>query len=378
LEESNAPQSAADITQMIAKAGSVQPIYLVLDAVDEMKNPNELLGCCLDLTKSGIQVLVTSRNLRFIQKKMTTASELEITGSTKDLKLYIERRLQDSDFEDEMVEDDAMIDNIVSKSGNLYVMCNNCLVSRLYLLTTSSFLLARLTLDELLDLTTVSQMRKALKKDVVGLQQAFESTLQRIDGQSKARSLLARRLISWILYAKRRLKMEEILTAFAIDEEGLDYENMPAPDILLRICVGMVVVNQADSTLGLVHTSAYEYLYALLPPERPHFDIAQTCLRYLGLKSLMREPCNSSKELMARFDELKFLSYSAKHWGHHICNQVSEKRLQSLIMELLGDDKLLNNAFQALQFRREFEGSLADEIFDSLPKDQHALHIAAY
>ncbi|XHF99508.1 hypothetical protein AWENTII_003009 [Aspergillus wentii] len=172
--------------------------------------------------------------------------------------------------------------------------------------------------------------------------------------------------------------MEEIRAAFALDEEGLDHENTPAPDVLLRICFGMVVVNQADSTLGLVHTSAYEYLYTVLPPEMPHFDIAQTCLRYLGLKGLMQEPCNSSTELMVRFDELKFLRYSAKHWGDHICNRVSEERLQPLIMELVGDKQLLANAFQALQFRREFEGSLADEIFDSLPKEQHALHIAAY
>ncbi|KAI9924282.1 hypothetical protein MW887_007232 [Aspergillus wentii] len=298
-----------------AHAGSVRSMYMVLDGVDEMKSPNELLACCLDLARSGIQVLVSSRSLPFIQKKMTTASQLEVTGSTNDLKVYIERRLQDSDFQDELAGDHTMIDNIVSKSGNL---------------------------------------------------------------QSEARSSLARRLISWILYAKRRLKMEEIRAAFALDEEGLDHENTPAPDVLLRICFGMVVVNQADSTLGLVHTSAYEYLYTVLPPEMPHFDIAQTCLRYLGLKGLMQEPCNSSTELMVRFDELKFLRYSAKHWGDHICNRVSEERLQPLIMELVGDKQLLANAFQALQFRREFEGSLADEIFDSLPKEQHALHIAAY
>lgn len=221
-------------------------------------------------------------------------------------------------------------------------------------------------------------MRNALKKEPVGLQQMFESTLQRIDGQSKARSSLARRLISWILYAKRRLSIEEVLTAFAINEEGLDYDNMPSLDILLRVCVGLVVLNQVDRTLGLVHTSAYDYLYTLLPPGMSHFDIAQTCLKYLGLKGLISEPCKSSTELMTRFDELKFLDYSAKHWGHHICDQAMEERLQPLITQLLCDDSLLNSAFQALQFPRKFEGSLSDDIFDSLPKGHHALHVAAY
>ncbi|CAG8232665.1 unnamed protein product [Penicillium salamii] len=153
---------------------------------------------------------------------------------------------------------------------------------------------------------------------------------------------------------------------------------MPTTEILFRICVGMVVFNPADNTFGLVHTSAYEYLYTLISPEESHFDIAKTSLRYLGLNGLITEPCNNSKELLARFNELKFLSYASKHWGHHICNQDSEKRLQSLIMALLNDEKLLNAAFQALQFRPEFEGALADEMFDSVPKRQHALHIAAY
>lgn len=119
LESSNAPQSVADITQVIAKACSAQPVYVVLDAIDEMKNPNELLDCCLDLTKAGIQVLITSRNLPFIQKKLATASQLEVTGNPRDIKLYIEKRLQDSDFVEDLLEDNDIIDNIVSRSGSL-------------------------------------------------------------------------------------------------------------------------------------------------------------------------------------------------------------------------------------------------------------------
>lgn len=66
----------------------MQPIYLVLDAVDEIKARDELLDHFLVLTTSRIYVLVISRKLPHIQK-MITASQLEITGSTKDLKTYI-------------------------------------------------------------------------------------------------------------------------------------------------------------------------------------------------------------------------------------------------------------------------------------------------
>ncbi|KAJ5709645.1 hypothetical protein N7493_009936 [Penicillium malachiteum] len=181
----------ANITKMIAKAGLSQPIYLVLDGVDEMKDPTKLLNCCLELAESGIQVLVTSRKLPHIEKKMKTATQLEIAGSTDDMKLYIGKRLEESDFEDERAQDDAIVERIICKSGGL-------------------FLLTQLTLDEVLALTTVGQIKKALKKEALGLQQAFELTLQRIYEQSKARSFLARRLIRWILYAKRRLSIPKI------------------------------------------------------------------------------------------------------------------------------------------------------------------------
>jgi hypothetical protein len=121
VDQTNTPQNAADITKMIATAGLSQPIYLVLDAVDEMKDSTTLLNCCLDLAQSGIQVLVTSRKLPHIEKKMSAASQLEISGSADDMKLYIRKRLQESDFEDEIAQDDAIIERMVSKSGGLYV-----------------------------------------------------------------------------------------------------------------------------------------------------------------------------------------------------------------------------------------------------------------
>lgn len=123
LEKLNDPQDVVNLIQLLAKAGSVQPIYFVLDGIDEMKCPNELLDCCLGLAKFGIQVLVTSRKLPFIQKKMATASQLEISGDEKDLKLYIEKRLQHSDLADELVGDQATVESILSRCGNLYVRC---------------------------------------------------------------------------------------------------------------------------------------------------------------------------------------------------------------------------------------------------------------
>lgn len=116
-EESNVPKSATDIVKSIMKAGSQQKIYLLLDAVDEMKSSDEVLRHCVDLSNFGIQVLISSQNIPHIEKNMSTADQLAILGNSRDLKLYIEHRMQECGFKDDLAGDDAIIDNIISKSG---------------------------------------------------------------------------------------------------------------------------------------------------------------------------------------------------------------------------------------------------------------------
>jgi ankyrin repeat protein len=235
-------------------------------------------------------------------------------------------------------------------------------------------------LDDILELSSVNQIRRAIAKPQANLEQAFEATLGRIDAQSKSRSSLARRLLGWITYAGRRLKVEEIICAFAVeDEDEFDPDNGPNPDILLRACLGLVVVDPLDKTVGLVHTTAYEFFKAgSIPKEETNFDIAITCLRYLTMKHLA-DPCKSAPQISQRLRQMPFLEYAAKYWGRHISEADHEKKSEHLILKLLRDHGLRNSAFQALQYRHGFsDESLAEDIFQSMPSDEQALHIAAY
>jgi ankyrin repeat protein len=182
------------------------------------------------------------------------------------------------------------------------------------------------------------------------------------------------------MLAERRLKLNEVVTAFAVEDgEELQPDNMPSADILHQVCAGLVVLNEDDNTVGLVHGFAYELLRNLLPKRESHIDIAQTCLRYLSLKPLRGGPCTSAAEMIKRVDSLPFLEYSSKYWGQHIISGDCEKELDLLILELLDDTRLSDSAFQALQFRREYASTgTAEELFQSLPINSHALHLAAY
>jgi hypothetical protein len=114
-------QNANEVAQLIATAGLSQPIYLVVDALDELRDPTALLSHLLTFASSGITVFATSRDLPHIRKKMKVATHVEIASDPGDLKVYVESRFRDSDFSEEVEEEPSLIDDVVAKSGNLYV-----------------------------------------------------------------------------------------------------------------------------------------------------------------------------------------------------------------------------------------------------------------
>jgi hypothetical protein len=114
-----APQNANQVVKLLALAASVQSIYLVVDGVDELKTLNELLEHILELAKSKMRIMITSRDLPQIRRKMSTTLRLNIKPTEHDLRLYVNVRLQDSDFVEEAAKDSSLIDDIVSKTGNM-------------------------------------------------------------------------------------------------------------------------------------------------------------------------------------------------------------------------------------------------------------------
>ena len=239
----------------------------------------------------------------------------------------------------------------------------------------------KLVLDEILDLTSVRHMQKALEKRSTGLDQAYQSTLQRIDTQPVARRELARRFIGWVVFAKRRLKIDEVIHAFAVesDEDYIEEDNFINPDLLLRSCVSLVVLRD-DKTVAMVHATAYDFFGStVLLPHDMETDIAETCLRYMCLSPFKEGPCTSRVDMSCRFHEMLFLDYASRHWARHV-NGIEDvdQDLSSLIQFFISNEQLRNAAVQALHFRNELEPDLLDSLFDSIPQNQTAMHVAAY
>ncbi|CAG7976735.1 unnamed protein product [Penicillium nalgiovense] len=349
----------AGLAESFATACELKSTYLLVDGLDEVPGADGLLPYLSSFVENGCRVMVTSRDLGHIRKAMSSATKMEICSQFEDLEIYIDSRFKENELPRGAQK---LIGKITEKSGNM-------------------FLHTKLILDEILNLTTVRHMQKALEKQSTGLDQVYQSTLQRIDMQPVARRELARRFIGWVVFAKRRLKIDEVIHAFAVesDEDYIEEDNFVSPDLLLRSCVGLVVLHD-DKTVSMVHATAYSFFGStVLLPHDVETDIAETCLRYMCLSPFREGPCTSRVQMSRRFHEMLFLDYASRHWARHLKEiEIVEEDLSSLVQFFICNQSLLNAAVQALHFRNELETDLLDSLFGSIPQNQTALHVAAY
>jgi hypothetical protein len=135
---------------------------------------------------------------------------------------------------------------------------------RRYTLTTGRLLLARLHVDSLLDKRTIKDVKTSLPKLTKGaaaLDVAYTDALQRIEGQLEGDRELARRVLSWITFAKRPLTTTEICCALAVEPEEaeIDPDSVPDSEDIVSVCAGLVVVDQESAIIRLVHYTTQEY-----------------------------------------------------------------------------------------------------------------------
>ncbi|KAH9233937.1 hypothetical protein K456DRAFT_1724788 [Colletotrichum gloeosporioides 23] len=345
LSDFDAFQDAEALVRFIIKvAESNYNVACVLDAEDEIRSSELLTKHFNRFADIGCRILVTSR--RQYGDAMPSASVLitsVVTESpTQDIRRLAQSRLwesHDSPLRDQMTPE--LIECVVRRSNGI-------------------FLIAHVLIGHLLEQTSVKAMRHILDTAKSGsINDVFESSLQRIDNQPPPHRALAHRVIGWIINSRRVLKTDEMLHAFATEEdmEEIDKESVTSQSLMLRVCAGLVVVDDT-ANVRLVHTSVFEFF-------EPHkgnlwdvqIDIAQSCIRYLCVKPFSGGPAKDVAELRGRLTDRPFLDYSAHHWGHHIIDQNMEKSLFPLLIK--------NTA-------------VAADIFATIPYGQDALHLAAF
>lgn len=114
------------------------------------------------------------------------------------------------------------------------------------------------------------------------------------EDQDKDRQIIARVALTWITHAKERLTVDMLLRAIAIslepDLERIEEDDLIDVELLLSSCAGLVIVNQEDGFIRLVHYTTQDYLEKQLPRIEANTSIARVCLTYFGLEGCSTFP----------------------------------------------------------------------------------------
>jgi hypothetical protein len=145
--------------------------------------------------------------------------------------------------------------------------------------------------------------------------------MQRIFAQGEEASETARKVLSWILCARRPLSTFELLHALAVEigDTEIDEDNFLDTEQLLTICAGLVTIDETSEHVRFIHYTTQEYLQRNRETWLPgaEVEIARICTAYLSLNDLSAGPCSSTQDYDRRVETLALLEYSAVHWGSH-------------------------------------------------------------
>ena len=116
------------------------------------------------------------------------------------------------------------------------------------------FLLARLHMDSLMGKFNAREVRTALEQLSQEMDDTYDEAMERIERQDGNRKQLAKRVLSWIIYAVRPLSVKELQHALAVvpDSTNIDPDDIIDDEILTSVCSGLVVIDEERNVIGLV------------------------------------------------------------------------------------------------------------------------------
>ena len=199
------------------------------------------------------------------------------------------------------------------------------------------FLLPNLHVKMILEMPTKAQRREALVQLPPDLYNSFQGIISRIQGRPNASAELGMRVLMWLHFAYRPLKLVELQHALAVRKDHMEFDSdyIPSQKALLDCCLGLVIVDEETLTVRFVHFTLEEYFRDNFRTEFPngYSFIAETCLTYLTFGTL-RQHCTNLESLKEMIAKYPFLKYAALYWGTYVKKQQSES-LTTLVRMLV-------------------------------------------
>jgi len=325
-----------DIVKMFPTASSLQRTFICVDAIDECvpKHQLEVLDALGQILQgsSSTRIFMTGRpHIRsMIERGLGgRATSVSIKPRDGDIVTYLRARLRKDttpEVMDNSLEDDILKSIPEEISESYVVACDLGNLCKSYTDTRESrFLLVSLRVETILGEITIERRRNKLNGmgDGLGLEDAYEATLERIRAQEGEKPKLALAALMWICYSERPLHIDELCHALSvtIGSTYFDSNTVPAAETLLTCCQGLVTVDKEASTFRLIHETLREYLST-----RPnlythtHSIMAEACLTYLNSDQAKALPAHPQPDLSS----MPFLNYCSRYWGTYAERELSD------------------------------------------------------
>lgn len=221
----------------------------------------------------------------------------------------------------------------------------------------------------------------------------------RIQGQPSEHQQLASRTLRWLACAAREITALELRHALVTsgDSDSLPgEEDLESTNFVIKVCMGLVIVERESGIIRLLHHTALEYLQqnmtclwsleysetpeTCFPPPKSskyavreiHQDMAKICIKYLSCATIrytLRQKHRRGLEVGSV--KSPFLGYTGKHWAHHWREGFNETTLPVSTIQIT-TAFLKNEMVARIIFYMAFAGIAADV------KEMTMIHVVAY
>ncbi|KAK7953262.1 hypothetical protein PG988_013956 [Apiospora saccharicola] len=298
----------------IANLRIERDIFWVIEGLDESESSRKVVELLSEIGNftTNISVLVFSRPHPTISQAILRArkridiTDVDISNNQGDVRLAVLEDIEylpsDDGFKRETTEE------ITRRSqGN--------------------FLWASLVAGQVAHCHRQDQVRRILETTPDGMDNLYDRMLLAVSNlESREDQSLARIFLSWAMYARTPLTVEELSEIYRRELASL----IELKHTVYHVC-GQFVVIDTNNKVTLVHQSAHEYLrkHSELPfsldSKQTHEDLLGKCLVTLCDKDLRRK--------LASIKIPQFLQYAATSWAFHLehCSNQSDRILNGLV-----------------------------------------------
>ncbi|KAH0538232.1 hypothetical protein FGG08_005151 [Glutinoglossum americanum] len=345
-------------------AAQYSRVLIIVDALDECSvfdgGRQKFLSAIFNLQGIiGANIFATSRINDNIAKLFEAALSLQIRARNEDVESYLDRQMS-------LLQPDILDDALRGMIRGEVIRAVD-----------GMFLLAQLHMDTIMDQPTKGDIKEALQhltKGINGLDETYKQAMERIEHNGSRIRELAKRILAWIIHAKRPLSTAELQHALGVRPltKKLDRDYIPSVQVLQSVCAGLVTIDEQSGIVRLVHYTTQEYFERTWTSWFPNaqIDITNTCVTYLSFDVFETGFCRSDREFETRLQANVLYDYAARNWGHHAHTASIE---EDLILSFLENRSKVSAASQAMMASRNYSG-----YSQGVPRQMTGIHVAAY